>query len=170
MVFDGTTDWKVVAMGDFNGDRRCDLVWQYPTGKVVVWLMAGVQQVGSATLYADATAWKVVSAGDMNDDGNCDLIWQSATGQVVVWFFDRATKIGAEVLLSTPTEWVVTATADMKPMVIRTDLAAPHGPRPRLVHGQPREDRVDEHLRGANRVEDRRLLIAGEGGSTPLPC
>ena len=36
------TNWKIVGIGDFNGDGKPDLVWQnQSTGQIYYWLMNG---------------------------------------------------------------------------------------------------------------------------------
>jgi subtilisin family serine protease len=85
-------DWKVVAVGDLNGDGKIDLIWQSAsTGQVYIWFMDGQgnEQSGRYLGSGDFGDWKVVGAGDLNSDGKTDLIWQSAsTGQVYLWFMD----------------------------------------------------------------------------------
>jgi hypothetical protein len=37
------TNWKVVAVGDFNHDGQADLLWRHSDGSLSVWLMDGVK-------------------------------------------------------------------------------------------------------------------------------
>jgi hypothetical protein len=58
------TNWKVRAVGDYNGDGKPDIVWQYtPTGDILVWFMNGVIRTGFSftnPMNAGDPGWKVV--------------------------------------------------------------------------------------------------------------
>jgi Calx-beta domain./FG-GAP repeat. len=78
--------WKVVGIGDFNGDGKSDVFWRNTsTGSNVVWRSANsaTQQVVAAVT---SQAWKVVGIGDFNGDGKSDVFWRNtSTGSNVVW-------------------------------------------------------------------------------------
>lgn len=87
------TDWKIVAVRDFNGDEQLDLVWQHETqGWVAVWLMNGLQQVRGLAFSPDQvpdTDWKIRGAADYDRDGHTDLVWQHQTnGLIGVWLMN----------------------------------------------------------------------------------
>ena len=88
--------WKLRGVGDTNGDRYADLLWQNSSdGRLAVWLMNGTQVIRTANLSISRltdTNWKVRALGDTNGDGRDDLLWQnSATGELGVWFLNGAT-------------------------------------------------------------------------------
>jgi hypothetical protein len=58
-----TTDpqWRFLASSDLNGDGIQDIVWQDPTGRLIVWIM-GVDGVVSAANSAAGTASPTISA------------------------------------------------------------------------------------------------------------
>ena len=73
------TGWRVVGTGDFNGDGRLDLVWQYDwTRQAVVWYMGGAQ--GNTFLWwewlssTEVWGWDLVGTADFNGDSKPDLV------------------------------------------------------------------------------------------------
>jgi len=91
----GNDDWKIVGVGDFNGDGKPDLVWQHTNGWLSVWYMNGPNMVSSAYLNPTQAAdpnWRIRSVIDLNGDGKPDLIWQHmSTGTVSAWFMNGIT-------------------------------------------------------------------------------
>jgi hypothetical protein len=53
------TDWKIVGVGDYNGDGITDVLWNDPwTGQVAAWLLNGHGTVvGTATLNTNTAPW-----------------------------------------------------------------------------------------------------------------
>jgi hypothetical protein len=91
----GVPGWTVVAIADFNGDGKPDLVAQNASGQIVVWYFGGPQ--GNTFLgfnwlmqFPPPGGWVVVGANDFNGDGKPDLIAQNASGQILVWYFGGA--------------------------------------------------------------------------------
>ena len=85
--------WQVKGTGDFNGDGKSDIVFQYAdTGAVYIWQMAddglNVKARGYGLFGADGPGakWQVKATGDFDDDGNSDILFQYAdTGAVYIW-------------------------------------------------------------------------------------
>ena len=49
----GDSDWVPLATGDFNSDKKPDLVWRNLTsGRVIIWFMNGVTRTSTATIWA----------------------------------------------------------------------------------------------------------------------
>lgn len=77
-------NWKIVALGDFNGDLRTDIYWRNTAnGTNDVWLMNGVMPQRVATVHREPDLnWTVVGSGDFNGDGFADIFWRNkASGQ-----------------------------------------------------------------------------------------
>jgi C1A family cysteine protease len=90
------TNWKIVGIGDFNGDGKPDFIWHSQvTGQVRYWLMNGLTLQSYGALNNDLPndpSWKIVCIGDFNGDGKPDIIWQSqATGQLAYWLMNGVT-------------------------------------------------------------------------------
>ena len=57
-------NWRLAAIGDYNADRRVDLLWQNSaTGELAVWLMNGATILSGTALNPGVVAdtnWKIV--------------------------------------------------------------------------------------------------------------
>ncbi len=69
-----SSDWKVAAIGDFQGDGVDDIIiWQQSTGNMYAWEngnSSNQRWVGNLS----ATNWEVAAVGDYNGDGKEDLL------------------------------------------------------------------------------------------------
>jgi hypothetical protein len=110
--------WKIMGVGDFDGDGRPDLVWQNEeTGHVGVWLMDGTTLRAAAPFAPSQVpaAWKIMGVGDFDGDGRPDLVWQNGqTGHIGVWFMDGTTLRAASAFApaQVPVAWQIAAVAD----------------------------------------------------------
>jgi hypothetical protein len=81
---DNVVDFRVVGVGDINGDGFADVVLQDQLGAGQVL----VRDVHDNTFFTLATAtgpFQVVGVGDINGDGHADLIMQQAGGGDVIY-------------------------------------------------------------------------------------
>jgi len=124
------TAWKVVAVGDMNGDLKPDLVWQHETdGWLAVWLMDGRTLVSAVELTPNRVAdpgWKVVGIGDFDTDGDNDLVWRHReTGHVMAWLMSGRSQVIDRWItpnVISDLDWrivsVIDANGDMKPDLV----------------------------------------------------
>ena len=114
-------NWKVAGVGDFNADRKPDILFQHKVnGLLLVWFLDGaVVQSTSYTVPSGPTdpRYKVVGVTDMNGDRKPDLVFQHAeTGVLCVWFMNGTTWTSASLLTPNAprdTRWKVVGLADM---------------------------------------------------------
>jgi hypothetical protein len=90
------TDWKVLAIGDFNGDGLNDVMWTRP-GRMLIWLMKGteVREAGQETA-GPGDDWEVASVDDTNGDGMADAVWQKIGASLMSVWLLRGTNVLAK--------------------------------------------------------------------------
>ncbi len=72
---------SVAATGDFDGDRRTDLLWRGPEGALTASFMDG--SVAAASLDVAGSAVEILGAGDFDADGDDDLVYRESASDVV---------------------------------------------------------------------------------------
>jgi hypothetical protein len=84
----GNTTWKVVAIGDFNGDGKVDVMFQNTNGSLGIWYMDGLNlaSVVMTNPSNPGAGWTVIGAGDFNGDGKLDIALQHTDGTLGVWY------------------------------------------------------------------------------------
>jgi hypothetical protein len=90
--------WNAVAVGDFSGDGKPDLVFQDNTGLLATWDFDGpTNRVGRGLLSGNVTgdpAWRISGAADYDGDGDDDILFQhSELGLVAVWFMNGRERV-----------------------------------------------------------------------------
>jgi hypothetical protein len=88
-------EWRVQAVGDFDGDGYPDIAWRDDDGQVAIWLMVGSiyrfeVRPGGANFGLD---WTIQGVGDFDADGRSDLLWRHSDGGLAIWF--KGSDIGA---------------------------------------------------------------------------
>ncbi len=112
------TDWKVVGVGDFNGDGKSDIVWRNESGALTNWLATtnGAFMANDANVLASVPVdWKIAGTGDFNGDGLTDILWRNDSGAVTNWLATATggyTANDSNVLASVPNDWKIVGTGD----------------------------------------------------------
>ena len=77
------TGWRMAGIGDFNGDRRDDVLLRHEDGAWRYYPMNGrrvvADQRGTPQL-TDSLAWQAVGIGDFNGDGQDDVLLRHSGG------------------------------------------------------------------------------------------
>jgi hypothetical protein len=80
-------NWVVVQKGDFNGDRKVDLLWKNSaTGGYAIWQMNGsaIAPTDYAVVDRPDVGFEIAALGDFNGDGTTDILWMHADGRIFV--------------------------------------------------------------------------------------
>ena len=98
-VSDPGADWSVLAIGDFNGDKKADLLWQHTNAKGDVdarsiWLMDHGTVIGGGMVYNPGKQWDFIGTGDYNNDGKTDILVQHKSGWTAEYLMDGNTVTG----------------------------------------------------------------------------
>jgi hypothetical protein len=81
----GSDLWRVVGIGDLDGDGRDDLVRRSVEGVQIVF-MSGIDPAASLQLGAGANETEIASIGDLDGDGVDELVWvDEAKRALTLW-------------------------------------------------------------------------------------
>jgi hypothetical protein len=109
-------NWHIVAVADFNGDGKVDILWRnVQTGQNVIWLMNGANVTAAQTIYAIPDQnWQVAGTGDFDGDGNADILWRNhSTGANAIWLMNGFNIVNSGLLYAIPDQnWQVAAVGD----------------------------------------------------------
>ncbi|MSU64296.1 MAG: hypothetical protein EXS31_18225 [Pedosphaera sp.] len=110
--FTAPTGWQVVALADFNGDKKDDIVLRHNDGSVAFWLLDGETIAQSVVPFQLPAGWRIRATGDFDQDGQQDLVLQNTDNSVAFWFMNGTSIKKAEVPLKVPPGWIIRAGGD----------------------------------------------------------
>ena len=100
--------FRVVGVGDFNGDGHADVLWfNANSGALVEWLLDGQGNVIANPILSSTCGsgcypqWQVVGVGDFNGDRRADVLWFNAkSGALGEWLLDGQGNVISSPILS----------------------------------------------------------------------
>lgn len=128
-------DWKVVAVGDFDGNDRPDLLWHNETtNHLLIWRLNNRQILGFTTLpAANPSLWELAGAAEVDDaDSNGPghqpdhfaLLWRHVSdGRLVLWQMDgRVIQRTMQLPLEPNSQWEVAGVGEVELEPTNADL------------------------------------------------
>lgn len=88
----GSLDWEIQGLGDFNHDAKADILWRNPNnGSLLIWHMDGAEaRTGKALSDSAWQGWLIKGLGDFNASLDLDLLWRNQQdGQLRIWLMER---------------------------------------------------------------------------------
>jgi hypothetical protein len=92
---DKSSNWKLAAVVDLNGDQESDFIWRnVATDQTAFWFIKDGNldssvYLGNSPSIGQNSTWQIVGAADFNSDNSPDLLWyNSATGETGIWYLN----------------------------------------------------------------------------------
>ncbi|KJU84467.1 hypothetical protein MBAV_003339 [Candidatus Magnetobacterium bavaricum] len=107
--------WKILYVGDFNGDGNNDILWQNTdTGQVGIWLINnGPTLVSGDSPGTVDPQWQIFGVGDLDGAGKDEVFWYNGvTGEVVAWLLDGKRLSGVQSVGTSTPSWQPLGVAD----------------------------------------------------------
>ncbi|MEO6995474.1 MAG: FG-GAP-like repeat-containing protein [Lacunisphaera sp.] len=103
-----------VALGDFDGDGKADLVWtNTETGERSMWFLDGNSIKGGASLGVVPVEWVISATADFDGDGKADLLWTNTlTGDRAIWLMNGSVRRSNSFMGTVPVDWQISGTGD----------------------------------------------------------
>jgi len=102
--------FEVIALADFNGDNKTDVLWSNAAGDLYVQLFTGITgtQVNNTALAIPSMAgYTLTLVGDFNGDHKADLLWRSPSNEHIIWEMNGAAIGKNTQILAGGTTWQV---------------------------------------------------------------
>jgi hypothetical protein len=111
-------DWRIVGVGDFDGDGKADVLWRNTgTGENYLYPMDGLA-IKPAEGYLRTVPdqdWQVAGLGDYDGNAKADVLWRNgSSGENYLYPMNGTTILGTEGYLRTVADlsWQVKGTGD----------------------------------------------------------
>ena len=112
LVLPAGTGWTPKFLGDFNGDKRKDILWRNADGSWGLWLMNGATPVNGVTLVGARSGYEVAFVRDLDGDGQADLLWRRADGSYEAWLMNGVQVKARGVILPAGSGWTLMGSDD----------------------------------------------------------
>jgi hypothetical protein len=102
-------DWEVVGVGDFDGNKRSDILWQNKTTGAI-----GMWESGNAANWVllgsvPRADWTIIDVGDFDGNNKSDILLQHTTGTIGILESGTTWQLFGSV---SRTDWEVVGVAD----------------------------------------------------------
>ena len=113
-TFNITPGYRPVALDDFDGNGKLDIMWTSAKNDLYVWLG---NDAGFSSKYITTypAGWRISGRGDLDGDGRDDLVWSTADNQHWGYWLMNGASIARIDSFNTPAElngYAVAATSD----------------------------------------------------------
>ncbi|MFC5354347.1 FG-GAP-like repeat-containing protein [Azospirillum himalayense] len=88
------SDYRIVGIGDFNGDTRADILFRNADDSLVAWMMDGPTVQEGLTLATPGRSFTVVGVGDFDGNGKDDILFENRAGSILTVYANGTSNSG----------------------------------------------------------------------------